>query len=172
MRDKVERVSAVEVSCLAVSVVLAAVVLVLLSQSRRSRQELRQLQDSVAALTRQSSVATSGESSHLGEAHGAERDPAHTAPPPGRPDQLVLVPTTGHVVEATLGAPLVRAVVLGHGLQRALRPESRDRVRALMRREFSRRRKVRQRAGRRAAREAGVHARSTGSVPSAEEGWS
>ena len=69
----------------------------------------------------------------------------------------VVVPTTAQVLDATLGRPMVRAAVFGHGIRRALRPEHRDRIAAMMRREFSRRRKLRLRAGRRAARLAVVH---------------
>lgn len=69
--------------------------------------------------------------------------------PEGR---AVVAPTNVQVVDATLGRPLVRAAVIGHGLRRALRSEHRDRIAAMMRREFRRRRKLRLRAGRRAAR--------------------
>lgn len=65
-----------------------------------------------------------------------------------------VLPTSGQVVDATMGRPMVRGAVLSHGLWHALRPESRDRISALVRREFRRRRKVRRRAGRRAARNA------------------
>lgn len=68
----------------------------------------------------------------------------------------VVVPTPEQVHRATMERPLVRAVALSYGLRRALRPESRDRIAALVRREFRRRRKLRAHAGRRAARLANV----------------
>jgi hypothetical protein len=65
----------------------------------------------------------------------------------------VIVPPTGQqVVGAALSRPHVRVAVLLHGLTYALRPESRDRITALMRREYRRRRRQRLAAGRRAVR--------------------
>lgn len=66
--------------------------------------------------------------------------------------RVIVAPSTQQVVEATLGRPLVRISVLSHGLAHALRPESRDRIMALMRREFQGRRRARKRAARQAAR--------------------
>jgi len=68
--------------------------------------------------------------------------------------RLVVPPTQHQVVQATLGRPGVRLSIVTHGLAHALRPESRDRISALMRREFRRRRRERQQAGRRAVRAA------------------
>jgi hypothetical protein len=65
----------------------------------------------------------------------------------------VIVPPTGQqVVGAALSRPHVRLAILVHGLTYALRPESRDRITALMRREYRRRRRQRLAAGRRAVR--------------------
>lgn len=65
----------------------------------------------------------------------------------------VIVPPTGQqVVGAALSRPHVRLAILLHGLTYALRPESRDRITALMRREYRRRRRERLAAGRRAVR--------------------
>ncbi len=67
----------------------------------------------------------------------------------------VVVPPTGQqVVGAALSRPHVRLAVVLHGLTYALRPESRDRITALMRREYRRRRSERLAAGRRAVRAA------------------
>ena len=67
----------------------------------------------------------------------------------------VIVPPTGQqVVGAALSRPHVRLAILLHGLTYALRPESRDRITALMRREYRRRRRERLAAGRRAVRAA------------------
>ena len=64
----------------------------------------------------------------------------------------LLVPTQQQLVAATLAHPLVRVSALAYGLRTALRPENRDRVRALVRRDLRRRHKVRRQAARRAAR--------------------
>jgi hypothetical protein len=86
--------------------------------------------------------------------------PAPTTELALRPTQLeaasVVVPTPAEVRRAAMARPVVRIVALSYGLSRALRPESRDRIAAVMRREFRRRRKLRLRAGRRAARYARV----------------
>jgi hypothetical protein len=65
--------------------------------------------------------------------------------------RVIVSPTHEQVVATLLGRPSARADAFAHGLTHALRPESRDRIRALMKREFRRRRKERLRAGRRAA---------------------
>lgn len=66
--------------------------------------------------------------------------------------RVVVRPSDQQVVAATLGRPLVRLSVVGAGLAHALRPESRDRISGLVRRDFRRRRRARARAARRAAR--------------------
>lgn len=68
--------------------------------------------------------------------------------------RLIVAPTQQQVVATALGRPGVRLSVLAHGVAYALRPESRDRVLGLMRREYRRRRRERLQAGRRAARAA------------------
>lgn len=68
--------------------------------------------------------------------------------------RLVVPPTQQQVVQTALGRPGVRLSVVLHGVAHALRPESRDRISALMRREYRRRRRERQQAGRRAVRAA------------------
>ena len=110
---------------------------------------------------------------------GSDRAEADTAPPAAAPERLpaatmlvplgddddwrrpvhvngrVVVPPTGQqVVGAALSRPHVRLAILLHGLTYALRPESRDRITALMRREYRRRRSERLAAGRRAVRTA------------------
>lgn len=66
--------------------------------------------------------------------------------------QVVVRPTGQQIVTTTLHHPLVRLNVLMVGLAHALRPESRDRIGSLMRREFRARKSERRKAGRRAAR--------------------
>jgi len=68
--------------------------------------------------------------------------------------RLIVAPSQQQVVATALGRPGVRLSVLAHGMAHALRPESRDRILGLMRREYRRRRRERLRAGRRAARAA------------------
>lgn len=66
--------------------------------------------------------------------------------------RVVVHPSNRDVVDATMGRPMVRISVLAYGVRYALRPQSRDRILALMRREYRQRRRVRLRAGRRAVR--------------------
>jgi hypothetical protein len=68
--------------------------------------------------------------------------------------RLVVPPTQQQVLATALGRPGVRLSVFAHGLSHALRPESRDRILGLMRREYRRRRRERLQASRRAARAA------------------
>ena len=68
--------------------------------------------------------------------------------------RLIVPPTQQQVVATALGRPGVRLSVLAHGVAHALRPESRDRILGMMRREYRRRRRERLAAGRRAARAA------------------
>ena len=53
------------------------------------------------------------------------------------------------VLSVTLGEPLVKLAAFGHGVRRALSPESRNRIAFEMRREVKRARKARRRAARR-----------------------
>lgn len=66
--------------------------------------------------------------------------------------RLIVPPSEQQVVKAALGRPGVRLSILAHGVAHALRAESRDRIAALMRREYRRRRRERLRAGRQAVR--------------------
>ena len=66
--------------------------------------------------------------------------------------RVVVPPSQAQVVRTALGRPGVRLNVFVHGLARALRPENRDRIVALMRREYRHRRRERLRAGRQAVR--------------------
>lgn len=66
--------------------------------------------------------------------------------------RVIVPPTQAQVVRTALGRPGVRLSVLLHGLAHALRAENRDRIVALMRREYRHRRRERLRAGRQAIR--------------------
>lgn len=170
--------SGVELSAIVASAVALLIAVVLAVLWRRSRRDLRELRSTVEGLARHHR-AEIVEVPHPGgirqpydDVDGALVQPRREAEvqsrrnraAPARADAIVtadgrtiVVPTTAQVVDATMGRPLVRASALAHGLRRALRPDNRDRIRAMMRREFQRRRKMRQRAARRAARMAPVH---------------
>ncbi|EFQ83876.1 hypothetical protein HMPREF0063_10592 [Aeromicrobium marinum DSM 15272] len=68
--------------------------------------------------------------------------------------RIVVSPTSEQVVATALSRPATRLSVWAHGVSHALRPESRDRISGLMRREYRRRRRLRARAARQAARQA------------------
>ncbi len=132
------------------ALVLGVVVVVVVRANRRQTARLEAAIDALAADVKAAQQPPEETVPEPAEASGralAVREVVWT--PDGR---SVVVPTTSQVVDATLGRPLVRAAVLGHGIRRALRAEHRDRMRSMMRREFNRRRKLRRRAGRRAAR--------------------
>lgn len=75
--------------------------------------------------------------------------------------RVIVPPSREEVVSTALSRPQVRFAVLVHGVARALRPESRDRIGALVRREYRDRRRHRLRSGRRAARAAHLAASPT-----------
>lgn len=66
--------------------------------------------------------------------------------------RVVVPPSQAQVVRTALGRPGVRLNIFVHGLARALRAENRDRIVALMRREYRHRRRERLSAGRQAIR--------------------
>lgn len=86
---------------------------------------------------------------HLRAEPIAEDDQPHVEVTDGR---VVVRPSNQQIVATTMHHPLVRLNMLTAGLAHALRPESRDRLRSLMRREFRARKTARRRAARRAAR--------------------
>lgn len=146
--------SAVEIVCVSVSALAVVMALALVVSSRANRRRAAELEARIGELaervaTRPAPAPPAAPAVHVLEPLDADQRHA---------DRTVVVPSTAQVVDATLGRPIVRAVALGHGLRRALRPDSRDRIAALVRREFRRRRKLRLKAGRRAARLAVVQA--------------
>jgi hypothetical protein len=66
--------------------------------------------------------------------------------------RVIVPPTQSQVVRTALGRPGVRLSIVAHGVARALRAENRDRIVALMRREYRHRRRERLRSGRQAIR--------------------
>lgn len=79
--------------------------------------------------------------------------------------RVIVQPTQEQVVAATMTRPGIRLGILAAGVAHALRPESRDRIVALMRREFRGRRRARQRSARAAARA------TNGAPPNPHQGW-
>ena len=136
----------------ALAVIASAGVVVLRTEVRLLRTEL-----SAAMPARGPAPAQTGSSDRTAApaATGSE-DPS--GPAPGQlpalplPVQPVAAPSQQQIVVATLGHPLVRVAAVSHGLRRALTPENRDRILALVRRDLRRREKLRRRAARRAAR--------------------
>ena len=138
-------------AALVVSLALGAVLLVALRGRAESRRELArahaetaELRARLDALTQQLE-ATSSELVETREAY-LITDAGNERPEPNVPDQVVL--------SATLGEPLVKVVAFGHGLRRALSPESRNRIWFEMRREVRASRKRRRRAMKAYVREA------------------
>lgn len=87
----------------------------------------------------------------------APQTPARPAPADylitfDQPDPIQV--STGRVVSATLGEPLIKVAALGHGVRRALREEKRAHLVYQVRREYRRRRKATRSATRAAARRA------------------
>ncbi|MFO6453811.1 MULTISPECIES: hypothetical protein [unclassified Aeromicrobium] len=66
--------------------------------------------------------------------------------------RVIVQPTHEQVVAASMTRPAVRLNIVAAGVAHALRPESRDRILGLMRREYRARKRARQRAARAAAR--------------------
>lgn len=66
--------------------------------------------------------------------------------------RVIVQPTHDQVVAASMTRPAVRLNIVAAGVAHALRPESRDRILGLMRREYRARKRARQRAARAAAR--------------------
>jgi type VI protein secretion system component VasK len=140
--------SAVQIACVVVSALALVLACALVVSARANRRRTAALEAQVAALAEQVRIPTPAPPEPVPVVHVLE--PLETSiDDQGR---RIAVPTNGQIVDATLGQPLVRAAALGHGLRRALRPESRDRIAGVMRREFRRRRKLRMKAGRRASR--------------------
>lgn len=158
----------VAIAVVAVSALLAVVLLaVQLSRTRAQvRETARRLEDTVR---RREADAQHGQG-------GDPLVPVLTGLPAHRPPsdddsvvvtnegRTIVLPSSGQVVDAAMGRPMVRGAVLSHGICYALRSENRDRIRSLVRREYRRRRKVRQRAARRAARNIPVS-------PADAQGW-
>lgn len=99
--------------------------------ARAEAQSLRLRLDELATTVEELRVAHARDETYL--ITDAGRD---------RPEPTV---SNAVVLSTTVGEPLVKVVAFGHGLRRALAPESRDRIRSAVRREIRRQRKQRRR---------------------------
>ena len=105
----------------------------MLAASQHEADDLRARLEELTALV---TVAPEGvEPAYLITDVGVVRAPVEPADQIAVPDRLVL--------SATMGEPLVKVAALGHGLRRALSPESRNRIWFEMRREVRAARKRR-----------------------------
>lgn len=68
--------------------------------------------------------------------------------------KVIVTPTRAQVAHAIMGQPRVRFAIWMTGVAHALRPESRDRIIGMMRRDYRERRRHREQAARAAARTA------------------
>lgn len=144
-RGMVRRMSAVEIASFGVATVALVAATGLALALARTRQRLVQLQQAVERNLQSADVQ-----------HDLPARPVEEPSLPAVQTTAVAAPTPQQVIGVTMGSSLVRVAALSYGLRRALRAEHRDRVSALMRRELRRRRKIRQRAAKRASRSAPV----------------
>jgi len=133
-----------DVTILIVTAVVAVIAVVAAVVAARALREVRQLGEERAA----ESVA---------QPATAELEPVMVQTVEPRPVQVVegrvvATLTRQDLLEARLSRPMARLAVYAHGVAHALRPESRDRITALVRREYRRRRAVRLKIARRALR--------------------
>jgi len=139
----------VEAWLLAATTLIAVVAVMVAAFAVRS---VRRLQRDVADIERTSLLSSVPILTNAEISVPAER-PAELAPRVVQ-GRVIVPPTQAQVVRTALGRPGVRLSVLIHGLAHALRAENRDRIVALMRREYRHRRRERLSAGREAVRAA------------------
>ena len=133
------------IGCIAAVLLVLAGLLALVLRSRaESRRQLAAALAETAELSRRldelSEQLEQAVESRSGAGRGAAyviTDAGEPRPEPNVPDRVVL--------SATVGEPLVKVVSFGHGVRRALSPESRNRIWFEMRREVRRARKQRRR---------------------------
>ena len=149
----------VEALLLVVTTLIALVAMVVAVVAVRAVRELKSLHlsqtDGRSSLHSSEPGRTNAEISAIDDVPNAEifveTQPRELAPRVVH-GRVIVPPTQSQVVRTALGRPGVRLSVFAHGLARALRPENRDRIVALMRREYRHRRNERLRAGRQAVR--------------------
>lgn len=161
----------IAVAAVLVAVVALLCVLALAVRLRRTSDEVRRLSQAVHPPEDRNVLQTEGSGAHSAGRNGHDEgqrasgadDAALVEIEPVGPSgedavvvtsdgRSIVLPTSAQVVSATMSRPLVRGAVLSHGVLYALRPESRDRIVSLVRRELRSRRKARLRAGRSATR--------------------
>lgn len=133
--------SPVEITLVAVCVLLLAVVAAAALMLRRLVSGSRSLERSVDRLREQVEELARRESA---------REAAEAAGPPNEADWVITfdgndrqhtVPTQ-HVVSTTLGEPLIKMSAFSHGVRQALREERRAHLAYQVRREYRRRRRA------------------------------
>ncbi|MBW9211662.1 hypothetical protein KV100_18600 [Mumia sp. zg.B21] len=165
-----------------VAILALAAALMAFRALRRLRREVRGLQERAGDLPHDVDRRLPAETPHATTAQHGTGEVVYAPVPLERTDgrarqvlphehavvtqdgTVIVLPSGEQLVAATMGRPLVRGAVLSHGLMYALRPESRDRIRGIVRREFRRRRKLRRRAARMAARSVPVSHDDTGTT--------
>jgi hypothetical protein len=133
------------IGCIAAVLLVLAGLLALVLRSRaESRRQLASALAETAELSRrldelaeQLERAVESDRARAEELAYVITDAGEPRPEPNVSDRLVL--------SATVGEPLVKVVSLGHGVRRALSPESRNRIWFEVRREVRRARKQRRR---------------------------
>ena len=151
----------VEALLLVVTTLIALVAIGAAVIAVRAVRQLKSLHgsqtDGRSSLHSSATGRTNAEMSGTGEGTNAEIfvpavQPADELAPRVLHGRVIVPPTQSQVVRTALGRPGVRLSILAHGIARALRAENRDRIVALMRREYRHRRSERLRAGRQAVR--------------------
>ncbi|MBA4609309.1 hypothetical protein H1W00_12540 [Aeromicrobium sp. Marseille-Q0843] len=150
----------VQLAMLVATAVLAVVAVVAAMVALRALREAKALGDRVARDEGAAYRDQPEDSRDLDTSPRASATLDHRAPEPEPTTEVVRVvegrvivqPTHDQLVAATMTRPSVRLNILVGGIAHALRPESRDRILGLMRREYRARRRARQRAARAAAR--------------------
>lgn len=155
----------VDVLILSATAVLAGVALLAAVVSARNVREVRRrleaLETVPAPTSADSASSDTGVLVPLGDSAGEEHTDlvVHTSPALQQDVQVVegrviVAPTRAQVAAAVMGQPRVRIAIWANGIVHALRPESRDRIVGMMRRDYRERRRHRGRVARRAARAA------------------
>ena len=143
----------VEALLLAATTLIALVAVVVAVVAVRAVRELKYSLDSVPeGRTTLHSSPPGGTNAEIFVPAAREVEPAAELAPRVVQGRVVVPPSQAQVVRTALGRPGARLNIFVHGLARALRAENRDRIVALMRREYRHRRTERLRAGRRAVR--------------------
>lgn len=126
---------------LALSAIAVCLGLLLVAHRRRTTQEVGRLTEVVDHHAEQI-AALRDEVADLRGEHAAEPEAGYLITRIGEQPEHLSVPDQV-VLSGTLGEPLLRTVALGHGVRRALAPESRNRIAFAMRQQLKDTRKAR-----------------------------